>query len=241
MKESKTVNQVLITNDYSLFKYIKGNMPVYPAHVNRIKRSIQTKDAKTPIYVNKKMEIIDGQHTFCAREALGAPIYYVIMTNLGLGDIQRLNSNSKNWNPRDYALSFANEGLVDYQMYLLFRKQWGFGHQESMMMLADSKKKQYHEFKLKAFKVKDVELANGRANKITILGRYYKGYKRRSFVYAMYNLFKLADFEFEILSRKFKKNSGSFFDQISTEAYTIALVEMYNKFTPNEKKLPKNL
>lgn len=241
MKQPKTINQILITNDYSLFKYIKGNRPVLPAHVNRIMRSIQIKDAKTPIYVNKKMEIIDGQHTLCAREALSAPVYYVIMTNLGLGDIQRLNSNSKNWSAYDYATSFAYEGIVDYQIYLIFRKQWGFGHQESMMMLTDSKKKQYHEFKLKAFKVKDVELADGRASKITLLGRYYKGYKRRSFVYAMYNLFKLADFEFDILARKFKKSSGSFFDQISTEAYTFALVDMYNKFTPNEKKLPKNL
>jgi ParB-like chromosome segregation protein Spo0J len=72
-KDSK-MNREFSTKDYSKFKRTRGNRPIDPVHVERIKKSIAARDLKLPIYVTKDMEIREGHHTFAARRELGLEI-----------------------------------------------------------------------------------------------------------------------------------------------------------------------
>ena len=94
------------TQDYTLFRRIKGNRNVSQPHVKRLLEAIKN-DPKTitynPIVVNSKMEVIDGQHRLEAIKKVDLPVYYIIVDDLRLETVQKLNSGSKMWSPMDYA------------------------------------------------------------------------------------------------------------------------------------------
>lgn len=66
------------TKDYNIFKKHPNNREIFHANLEKIKRSIQIKNLLEyrPIIVDKKMQVIDGQHRLEAARQLGVPIYY---------------------------------------------------------------------------------------------------------------------------------------------------------------------
>jgi len=119
MKGSKmrTVNQVKTTNDYNMFKRCKGNRQINKLHVKRLKESMSEEFIPMPIIVNEKNEIIDGQHRFTAAKELGLDIPFIKVNKLGKNQIHRLNTNSKNWNGKDYLYDYCEMGMSDYIVY----------------------------------------------------------------------------------------------------------------------------
>ena len=73
------MNREYTTKEYSKFRRTRGNRPIDPVHVERIKKSIAAKDLKLPIYVTKDMEIREGHHTYEARKSLGLDIFYIVI------------------------------------------------------------------------------------------------------------------------------------------------------------------
>ena len=118
------------TSDYSRFKTIVGNRPVRTSHVYRLKKSIEENPhliEANPVLVNKKWEIIDGQHRFEALKQMDLPISYIQLDNYTLDDVQILNTNSKNWTLLDYAISFASQGNKNYIIYLDYLMKYKLG------------------------------------------------------------------------------------------------------------------
>ena len=70
MNNNKIVNQVLQTNVHSIFKTQKGNRPINKNHLDRLILSMKKKYLISPILVNEKMEVIDGQHRLQAQKEL---------------------------------------------------------------------------------------------------------------------------------------------------------------------------
>ena len=64
-----------------------------------------------PITVNKKMQVIDGQHRLEAAKALGIPMFYVVDKESELEDIVRLNNSQKSWILEDYVNYHASDGV----------------------------------------------------------------------------------------------------------------------------------
>ena len=79
-----TVNQIHQTTDYSMFQTLEGNRNLNKLHLKRLKNSFQKKYLLSPIIVNEKFEIIDGQHRFEAGKQLGLPINFLIAPNYGI-------------------------------------------------------------------------------------------------------------------------------------------------------------
>lgn len=127
------------TQDYSLFRRIKGNRQVSQPHVKRLLEAIKNDPQAityNPIVVNHRMEIIDGQHRLEAIKNINLPVYYVQVDDLGLEAVQKLNSLSKMWSPMDYAKSFAENGNEDYRIYIDFKLKFKFNHDVLMRYLA---------------------------------------------------------------------------------------------------------
>ena len=93
MSKRKKLSNFFSTKNYGQFKKTKGNRPINPSHVDRIKKAIAVRDLKFPIFVTKNMEIREGHHTFQARKELGLPIYYIVMESNDAYDMALLNSN----------------------------------------------------------------------------------------------------------------------------------------------------
>ena len=109
--------KVYETKKYSIFKKLEGNRDVYG--VNKIIKSIeQVGYIPSPICVNDKMEVIDGQNRLEALKELGMPVHYYIVKDIGLEEARQMNIGRRNWSVLDYFKSHAAEGKEEYQYFL---------------------------------------------------------------------------------------------------------------------------
>lgn len=107
--------KVKSTSDYEMFKKLKGNRDVEPSRVNKIKESILNVGYITsPIIVNEKYEVIDGQGRLQALKELELPVEYIIHKGIGITECISMNVHQTNWSMRDYIKSYAERGIQSY-------------------------------------------------------------------------------------------------------------------------------
>ena len=185
----KVAIQIYRTKNYDQFYLINGNRDIKMSHVEKLKVSMTEDECMSPIQVNEKMEIIDGQHRFRALQELKKPVYYYIVKGANLSTVQRLNSYTKNWTTDDYVDSFIEAGLNDYKVYREFRNAYKFGNTVSLLLLTQGyaeRKEMDSKFRMGTFKVKDIEHAALMAGKLEKLSEFIPWYKDRSWCFAMY-------------------------------------------------------
>ena len=227
----KKVSQVMKTNDYSNFSILKGNRSINKAHLSRLKKSIEEESLVVPIIVNEKYQIIDGQNRYNCWKELEMPIYYMQVDGYGLKQVQRLNSNVRNWSLKDYADSYEALGNKEYRAYKEFRQQYGLGDYESIALLQNQDNgsgKNFDAFRQGKFKVVNYKLACEKAEKLIQLSDYYDGYKRRSFVFSILHCMKNAQFDFKQLLSKLKYQSSKLVHCTDKEQYLLLLQKIYN-------------
>ena len=101
----------LNTRNYEIFKKLQGNRAVQEDRIKNIINSInEVGYIKSPIVVNEKMEVIDGQGRLEAAERLNLPIHYIIVPGIGIEECRAMNINQKSWGLTDYIKSYADMG-----------------------------------------------------------------------------------------------------------------------------------
>lgn len=120
-------NTVFRTTKYSQFKRLDANRPVKTGRVNKIKQSIEKVGyVQSPIIVNEKMEVIDGQGRLEALKQLQIPVDYIVVEGIGIKECRAMNINQANWTTIDFIESFAEEGNISYKHFLNLLKQYKF-------------------------------------------------------------------------------------------------------------------
>ncbi len=227
--EFLAVGQIYSTTNYDLFKSVKGNRNVIPKHVADLEMSYEKGQLIVPVIVNEKMEIIDGQHRFTACKNTNRPVYFIVCDGYGVNEIQMLNSNMVNWQVDDYTKFYCDAGMEEYLQYQQFRIQFGFGHQESLAMLAGSTSNFYEAFTDGKFKIKNLEDAESVAARVKDFAPLYKGYKRKSFVFAALHIFReVKEYDHQEMLSKVAMQSTKMVDCSSTKQYLMILEEIYN-------------
>lgn len=127
MNEIQNIPKIMVTSDYSIFKILDGNRSVQDGRVEKIKSSIKKVGyIPTPIVVNEKMQIIDGQGRFAALKEMEYPICYIVVPGLSIEHCIAMNINQTNWKIMDYVESHAKQGNENYIRLLnLFNKHPG--------------------------------------------------------------------------------------------------------------------
>jgi hypothetical protein len=234
-------SHVHTTKDYLLFNSIEGNRNKNLMHINRLRESMAENYLFTVIIVNEKYEIIDGQHRFEVIKELNLPMRYIICEGYGLNEVHILNQNSKTWNSDDYLEAYCNLNYPHYLNYAVFKSRYKLGHNLCMAMLSETTSNagtsQIKEFYKGNFVIKNFKKACSLAEKVEIIGQYYEGNKRRSFVLAMLQLFKNDNFEFTELLQKLKTQPTALVDCNDTQQYISLIEEIYNY----RRKLKVNL
>tara|TARA_Y100001963_G_scaffold27424_1_gene37349 strand:+ start:828 stop:1550 length:723 start_codon:yes stop_codon:yes gene_type:complete len=228
------------TNDYSKFALMTGNRPINKAHFNKLKKSISEESLIVPIIVNERYEIIDGQNRFHAWLELGLPVYYIVAEGYGLEQVQRLNSNVKNWSNDDYMDCYCQLNNVEYLKYRKFKLTYELGHYESLAMLTGHYKGSglnFERFRLGTFKIKNYKKACEMAEKVILIQPFYDGYKRRSFVLAMLLLINNPAFEMGRLLQKLKFQQAKLFHCTTKQQYLVILQDIYNYKTSDKVNL----
>lgn len=155
------------TYDYDLFKIHPMNRKVSDYQVRILAKDVtfEKKFPSHPILVNKRYEIMDGQHRFYAAQVLNIPIYYIIDDDATIDDARRFNGQQNRWTRTDWMFSFCQEGKEDYIWYKEMMSKFKINFSPLMVLIAffgsDGERILIKEFKNGKFKVdckKDVEL-----------------------------------------------------------------------------------
>tara|TARA_R110000787_G_C13307544_1_gene435152 strand:+ start:98 stop:811 length:714 start_codon:yes stop_codon:yes gene_type:complete len=232
----RTVNQVKMTNDYGLFTFIGGNRDININQLSRLSESIEEDYIPVPIIVNEKKQIIDGQHRYEVVKTLKKPVYYIEIEGLKLPEVHRLNNNTKNWTATEYMNGYAKLGYPDYIQYKEFKKKYNFGHNETMALLQNkqSRSNTFKDFREGLFVINSYKSAVRNAEKILIVKQYYDGYKRRSFVFAMMQLFNNDEYNHAEFLHKLSFQSVKLVDCTNVKQY-ISLIEDIHNYHRKDK------
>jgi hypothetical protein len=226
---AEITSHVYTTKDYSLFSRMDGNRELNKLHVNRLKKSMLKSYLYTVIVVNESLEIIDGHHRFEAIKGIGLPLNYIICKGYGLSEVHIFNQNAKTWNADDYMNGYCDLGKTDYLIYREFRKKYQVGHNESMSLLSGrSSMNHTNDFYAGIFKVKAFDSACAIMENINLIGQFYTGNKRRSFVYACSALSKNPNFSFPEFISKLSNQPTALVDCVSVNQYIALIEDIYN-------------
>lgn len=107
--------KVYETDDYSVFKTLKGNRETIPGNIKKLSRSMRDHGwIGAPVVVNENMEIIDGQNRILGAKDAGVIVPYIICKGYGVDECILLNRNVRNWNTTDYVYSYASQDFESY-------------------------------------------------------------------------------------------------------------------------------
>jgi hypothetical protein len=231
-------NQVHTTKNYSLFKPIDGNRNKNLLHINRLKKSIQENYLFTTIIVNENYEIIDGQHRFDVIEELKLPLNYIMCKGYGLNEVHILNQNSKTWNADDYLAGYCQLGYEHYLEFAKFKKRFDFGSNVCMLLLCNTDSgSSIKNFYNGEFKIKDYNKAIDKANKIKMIGKFYDGYKRQTFIRAMCQMLDKPIFDFTHFIQKLQLQPLALQNCNDIDQYRLLIEEIYNYRTREKVNL----
>ena len=224
--------RIYLTRDYDMFTSIDGNRRIRPAHFDKLKRSMEEELLISPLCVNEKLQVIDGQHRLACLKALGEAVHYYICEGYGLDEVHRMNTTLAAWTPNEFMDAYADDGREPYMQYRTFVERWKFQHKVAHKLLKGSVTRDYSiEFASGRLTLTPNERLNGDrlARRLYRTGKYYeKGWRRRSYVYAMCRCFENPVFNFEEFLKKLKIQPTKLQDCGSVDEYLKQIEVIYN-------------
>lgn len=144
IKKTKNYDQFILRED--------NREGIHQPHVERLMESIRAKNLLEwrPILVNKKMEVLDGQHRLMAAKALDFEIWYEINQDMTSGDIILMNI-AKAWTMGDYMNYYCKNGFEEYKKLDEFMKRNRVSLKVALNITIGSAPSAMHEFKIGAF------------------------------------------------------------------------------------------
>ena len=230
------------TIDYSRFEFLTGNRNTSINHLRRLKESFSTQYLISPIIVNEKLQIIDGQHRFKAAQELGLPIYYIIVNGYGLSEVQTLNTNSQNWKKIDFLNGYCDMGIEDYLKFRQFMKDFpdfGFAVCEVILTNKPSGNKNQKSFgkglsilaktfENGEFKIDNLSKSYKTAKMVLDFKPFYSGYSRYVFVSTLITIFNNENYNHNEMIHKLRLNPTSLVDCTNVSQYRTLIEDIYN-------------
>tara|TARA_Y100000310_G_scaffold117771_1_gene116505 strand:+ start:287 stop:1030 length:744 start_codon:yes stop_codon:yes gene_type:complete len=233
MKHEKVID-VYKTKDYGIFSYVEGNRNTAKKHIRELIESFSERQLAVPIVVDKDFKIYDGQHRMEAIKQLSLPVFYIVLKDLGIRDIQLLNASSKNWTNDQYAESYnlpGSKNRISYEKYLEHRKKYRIGMRETLQVMTGRKDNKSLEksFRIGNFICKNYKKACEIGAMVLDIKPYYKSCKKREFVNAIIHMYNWETYDHSHFMRRLKKQPELLLDHASTGAYKLNIEEIYNK------------
>lgn len=199
------------TTNFDEFVILELNRPLIDIHVKNLMESITDNPQLTelsPIVVNEKLAVIDGQHRLEAHKRLASlghiyPIHYIIREGFNIKNAQQMNSLSKTWGLVDYARIEAQSNLN----YRIFMDALGTRKlsAETIILYLSGKAAKHTGFKKGQFQVKEVIRAEELFNNLCEVGELLQRekitpasfWKSTNFTRALYNVMNYLNYNQE--------------------------------------------
>lgn len=234
--------RVQTTQNYDKFKILVGNRDINQVNLKRLKSSFKEHYLFSPILVNEKMQIIDGQHRFLAAKELQLPVHYIMISGYGLEEVQVLNTNTSNWKKIDYLKAYCDLGIKPYlqmRQFMLDYPDFGVGVSEVILsgnswgttkgQVMENVKVVIDGFQSGKLSIPDLDIAYDVADCIMQFKPLYDGYNRRSFVYAIIALLKNENYNHDEMLHKIMLSPTALTHCTNRTQYKILLEEIYNR------------
>lgn len=261
-------NMVLVTKDYSLFKYVHGNRDINKGNVDAIAHQIKLRGQQVPILVNEKYEVIDGQHRLEACKQLDRSVTYIVRKGANIHDVISTNIVGKKWSQDDYINRYASEGNPHYlklQTFLMKAKMEGFNASTALTiargsairvqyyMWSDNKlrtqghnvataQRVYHagdDIKLGKFVMGDEKKAYKRMELVLSFNQF-EFYNKKHFVTALFQVMRITDFDVKLLLSHAKKYPSRFTNEPDTKSFVAMIESVYNYRNRNKLAIVHN-
>lgn len=221
--------QIDITSEYDVFQRLPGNRDIDTLHVANLVKAMEEEYIFSPILVNQEFQVLDGQHRLEAHKRLGLPVPY-FWDNVGdLSTVQRMNNSQKSWTNDDYAKSYIERGLKDYEIYKWFKESFGMPHTVCLILLEGvDGRGQSKRFRGGEFKVKNIELAKRKAAVLSNLSEFFTHWKDAAFLRALNTALNKKGFDIQQFIHKVALNSKMLVPCTSTDQYAQLIEEIYN-------------
>jgi len=220
--------QVKETKNYEMFSTIDGNRPKNQLHLIRLKKSMEEQLLVSPIIVNEKYQVIDGQHRLQVSSELNLPVRYIVCNGYGLNEVHRLNQNSKNWATIEFVQGYADMGLKEYQYLLDFSERHNFTITQSVTLLANNGGDRLKQIQKGKWVATYKERGETVANWINILKQMHQGHPQKGFFQAMIHLYNNDNFDFSKLVSKLNLQPTALVPCVNKPQYLDLIESIYN-------------
>lgn len=238
---------VYLTYDYDKFKLMGDNRRLNLLHVRRLIESFNQKHLVSPIIINEKWEVIDGQHRLAASKEVGVPIYYVIIPKYGIKEVQILNTNQKNWQKIDYLHSYCAEGRNPYLVFKKFMDDFpelGMQPAERILTGVGTMKKNIEKRQMRmkyfeegALNIPDINYSYSIAKKLMDIKPFFSHYNNGIFVSALVPLFKSKSYNHKEMLHKLSNCPIKLEKCADVEQYRKLIEDIYNYKRQKENKV----
>ena len=237
----EVVSSTYSTNDYSKFSFVAGNRAISRRKVIKLRESIKTNDLTIayPIVVDKKFNIMDGQHRYIACTELNKPIHYIVIGEFDIRVIADVNNSQSRWNAYDYLNAYCELGIHEYKVFAGFMKRNEFNFSVTLLSLVGKLGGTlYNEFRRGNFKHGDLKKADIVASRVHSLKEHVPFYKNREFVLALMKCMEHPDYDHKRMLKKMYHVGGSTLKKSTNEKdYLRQLEDVYNWHTKDENRV----
>jgi hypothetical protein len=230
--------KVYSTSNCTHFKRLKENRMINEAHVLALIDSFLNDGYLfTILYLNEKLEIIDGQHRLEAAKRKSLPVYFMIMPGWSIKEVTILNMNSRNWTIVDFMETHAKAGNPNYVRFKEFFDAYEFDVTVCQLIITGRRSGGYassDEFRMGYMQVDEQQLTDAylKAKKIMCLIPFHPhGWKSRNFVEAMLLFFSMKGYDHEHMIAKLTTYPDLMLREaksLRVEEYVKILLEKYN-------------
>ena len=225
------------TSDYDIFKFREDNREkIDYNHVKRLVLSITQKNLLElrPICVNRKMEIIDGQHRLLAAKELGVEVFYEVKADLVKEDIILMNI-SKSWSLPDYHNFYVKNDYEEYKKLNEFMIKHGISLKVALCIILGRTQVVFDNFKNGTFEfeteencLEDMDFAWETINLIRKFNGQSPYTNTIRFWRPLLKLIREPGFNIEHWRNNSKKMIERFSSRVSEKDYTEMLTQIYN-------------
>lgn len=243
--------KVYKSSDYGAFSHLAENRDLNEQHVHTLMESFENDGYLfTILYVNEKMQIIDGQHRFEAAKRKHLPVYFIIMPGWDIRHVAILNVNSRNWTMADFMNTHAKAGNENYIRFKQFYDEHDFDITTAQLVVLGRRTKLRgdgggnDDFRSGQIKISQEQInkAYVKARKIKELKDFHPhGWKSGNCVTAMLALFNTKGYDHSHFITQLKKYPITILmdaKSLRTKEYLDMFIEKYNYRKKDKIELP---
>lgn len=216
------------TKEYKKFKYLPWNRDIDAKKLKELcnKMALNNLTKDLPVLVDKKMQVLDGQHRISACKELGLPVWYKVADKATVNDIAFMQTNAK-WQPKDYIKFWKVKGNRNYILFDKFIKKFELPVNTALEVIGDRHRKRI-DLQNGQLKFNETNFHDGchLVYKIYDFAPIFKHYKNRSFMRAMSTIMSFKQYDHKRM--KSKASLVPFSRRGDTDSYIAMIEEVYN-------------